>query len=138
MRSVHVGAVLVAAVVGGCGGDSNGGSDNASRYSGAEADVASVVDAFATAGNEGDGQRICTDVFALPLAKNVERKSKQSCAGEIEDNLPKGEYELDIDQIQVRGSTATATVTDQDGNSSVFSFVKDGSDWRVLRITGAQ
>jgi ketosteroid isomerase-like protein len=133
MRVVPLSALLAATAAIGCGG--GGDSGDTSGYSGAEGDVAAVVNDFADAGNAGDGARICDQILALPLAKNVERKSKQSCAAEIEDNLPRGKYKLGIDSIDVKGATATVKVTDEAQNRSVFYFVKDGNDWRVLRIT---
>jgi hypothetical protein len=137
MRIAYFGAVLAASMAAGCGGGDDEGSSNADRYDGDEADVASVVDEFANAGRDGDGEKVCEEIFALPLAKNVEREAKQSCTSEVEENLPEGEYELEVDDVDVEGSTATAEVTDQDDNRSVLHFVKDGEDWRVLRVTEA-
>jgi hypothetical protein len=126
-------ALLAAAFVIGCGGDDD--ETNADRYDGEEAEVAGLVDDFAEAGRDGDGQRICDQIFADALAANVEKESKQSCATEVEENIPEGDYELEVDSVDVNGDEATAAVTDQDDNKSVLHVVKIDSDWRVLRVT---
>ena len=128
-----MGALLGIALVIGCGGDDE--ETNADRYEGEEAEVAGLVDDFAEAGREGDGEKVCEQLFAEALAKNVEREADQSCASEVEDNLPEDEYELEVDSVDVTDDTATVAVTDQDDNKSILHVVKVDSDWRVLRVT---
>lgn len=137
-RIAYLGAVVGASLAVGCGGDDDNGSDNADRYEGAEREVAAVVDDFAAAGRDGDGARVCDEIFAAALARNVQREAGQSCQTEVEENLPEGEYELDANAVDVKGQAATATVTDQDDNRSVLHMVKSGDDWRILRVTGAR
>ena len=133
VRIRHVGALLGVAFAIGCGGDDE--ETNADRYEGEEAEVAGLVDDFAEAGREGDGETVCEQIFAEALAKNVEREANQSCASEVEDNLPEDEYELEVDSVDVSDDAATVAVTDQDDNKSVLHVVKVDSDWRVLRVT---
>ena len=138
MRIAYFGAIVGASLAIGCGGDDDdGGSSNADRYEGDEREVAALVDDFANAGREGDGARVCDEIFAVALTRNVEREAKQSCATEVEENLPEGDYELEVDDVNVKGQTATANVTDQDDNSSVLHMVKTGDAWRILRVTSA-
>ena len=137
MRKPLIAALIGASLVAGCGGGDDEDS-NASRYEGDEADVAGVVDDFAAAGKDGDGAKICNEIFDAALAKNVEREAKQSCASEVQDNLPEGEYDLTVNSIQVKGNAATAAVTDQDDNKSVLFMTKKGDAWRVFRVTPAQ
>jgi len=125
------------AVAAGCGDDDDV-NNNADNYDGTEAEVASVVDDFANAGRDGDGTKICEDIFSTELADNIERESGQSCPSEVEDNLPEGEYELEIDTLAVDGDTATAAVTDQEDNSSVLHIDKVDDVWRVARVTPAE
>jgi hypothetical protein len=131
-----MGALLGVTLAVGCGGDDE--KSNADRYDGDDADVAAVVDDFAEAGHDGDGARICSEIFATALAENVERAAKQSCQSEVQENLPEGEYELTADNIEVKGKTATAAVTDQDDNESVLHLVKSGDKWQILRVTPSQ
>lgn len=133
LRLRHMCAVAGLTLVIGCGGDDE--ETNADRYEGEEAEVAGLVDDFAEAGRESDGERVCDQIFAAELAKNVERESQQSCASEVEENLPEDEYELEVDSVDVKGDTATVAVTDQADNKSVLHVVKIEADWRVLRVT---
>jgi len=143
MRRVRVkGAAFVAvlcttAIAVGCGDDDDV-NNNADNYDGTEAEVANVVDDFANAGRDGDGTKICEDIFTTELAGNIERESGQSCPSEVEDNLPEDEYELEIDTLAVDGDTATAAVTDQEDNSSVLHIEKVDDVWRIARVTPAQ
>ena len=136
-RTAYVAALCAFAVAAGCGDDDDV-NNNADNYDGTEAEVASVVDDFANAGRDGDGTKICEDIFSTELADNIERESGQSCPSEVEDNLPEGEYELEIDTLAVDGDTATAAVTDQEDNSSVLHVDKVDDVWRVARVTPAE
>lgn len=134
MRVAYFGAAIAAAAIAaGCGG----GDDNGSDQGGAEKAVTAQVAAFANAGREGNGDLICTQVFAPALAENVRRAAKQSCAAEVEDNLPSGKYELKVDSVEVKGDNADVQVTDQAGHTSVMHFIKIEKEWRVIRITKA-
>ena len=132
-RLTYLTALLAMAFAIGCGGDDD--DTNADRYDGEEAEVAGLVDDFAEAGRDGDGERICDQIFAEALAANVEKEASQSCATEVEENLPEGDYELEVDSVDVNGDEATVAVTDQDDNKSVLQIVKIDSDWRILRVT---
>jgi len=135
--TAYVAALCAFAVAAGCGDDDDV-NNNADNYDGTEAEVANVVDDFANAGRDGDGTKICEDIFSTELADNIERESGQSCPSEVEDNLPEGEYELEIDTLAVDGDTATAAVTDQEDNSSVLHIDKVDDVWRVARVTPAE
>jgi hypothetical protein len=135
-RIASLAALCAAFLVVGCGGDDgDGGSNNADDYSGTEADVASVVDDLANAANDGDGSQICDEIFAPEFAEFVESEADQTCASEIEDNIPEGDYELEIDTLEVDEETATVGVTDQDGNETVLHLETVDGDWRVTRFT---
>lgn len=128
-------ALSAAVVAIGCGGDDDDANNNADNYDGTDAEVAAVVDDFANAGRDGDGAKVCNEIFSEELSGNVEEQSGQSCASEVEDNLPEGDYELTVDTLQVKGDTATVGVTDQDDNESVLHLERTDSDWRIARVT---
>jgi hypothetical protein len=132
--AVAAAVVVVVAVLLLFGGDDDV-NNNADRYDGTEGEVAAVVDEFANAGRDGDGTKVCEDIFTADLAKNIERESGQSCASEVQENLPEGEYELEVDTIGVEGDTATVGVTDQEDNTSVLHFSKVDAAWRISRVT---
>ena len=119
----------------GCGDDGDDVNNNADDYSGQDAEVAQVVDDFANAGRDGDGEKICGEIFSEELTQNVEKAAEQSCPTEVQDNLPEDEYELEVNTLEVSGSTATVGVTDQDDNKSVLHIEKDGASWRIARVT---
>ena len=127
-------ALSAAVVAIGCGGDDDV-NNNADNYDGTDGEVASVVDDFGNAGRDGDGDRVCDEIFTEELAGNVEEESGQSCASEVEDNLPEDDYELTIDSLEVEDDTATVGVTDQDDNESVLHLEQADGDWRVARVT---
>ena len=127
-------ALSAAVVAIGCGGDDDV-NNNADNYDGTDAEVASVVDDFANAGRDGDGEKVCDEIFTENLAKNIEQEAGQSCATEVEDNLPEGDYEITIDSLEVEDDTATVGVTDQDDNASVLHIQRADGDWRVARVT---
>ncbi|MEA2387107.1 MAG: hypothetical protein QOJ22_1281 [Thermoleophilaceae bacterium] len=136
MRMAYFGALFGASLAIGCGGGDDEKS-NADGFEGVDRDVAGVIDDFAEAGSGGDGARVCDEIFADALKRNIERESKQSCASEVRENLPEDEYELDVDTIQVDGNSATVTVTDQDDNRSALIMTKTGDDWRIFRVRAA-
>jgi hypothetical protein len=134
-RIVFVAALLAGALVIGCGDDGDDVNNNADDYSGQDAEVAQLVDDFANAGRDGNGEEVCDEIFSEELAKNVEKEAGQSCPTEVAENLTEGDYELDVDTLEVNGDTATVGVTDQDDNKSVLHIEKIGADWRIARVT---
>jgi hypothetical protein len=127
-------AVSATVVAIGCGDDDDV-NNNADNYEGTEAEVAALIDDFANAGRDGNGEEVCDEIFAETLSKNVEQAAGQSCASEVEDNLPEGDYELTVDSLEVDGDTATVGVTDQDDNESVLHVQRVDGDWQVARVT---
>jgi hypothetical protein len=136
-RLAYVAAVSAAAVAIGCGGDDEDVNNNAENYDGTDAEVAGLVDDFANAGRDGDGTKVCEEIFTSQLAANVEREAGQSCPTEVEENLQEDEYELEIDSLQVDGDTAEVGVSDQDDNSSVLHIENADGAWRIARVTPA-
>ncbi len=126
------------AIAAGCGGGDDDVNNNADDYEGTDAEVAGLVDDFANAGRDGDGTKICEDIFTSELASNIERESGQSCPSEVQDNLPEGDYELEVDSLAVDGDAATAEVSDQDDNSSTLHIERVDDAWRVARVTPAE
>jgi hypothetical protein len=127
--------VVVAVVLLIAGGGDDDVNNNADRYEGTEAEVATVIDDFANAGRDGDGEKICDEIFTAQLASNIEREAGQSCPTEVEENLPEDEYELEVDTLEVDGDNATVAVTDQDDNTSVLHISKVDAIWRIARVT---
>ena len=132
VAAVAVVVIVVLLITGGGDDDVN---NNADRYEGTEAEVAVVVDDFANAGRDGDGTKICEEIFTTELVDNVERESGQSCPSEVQEELPEGEYELEIDTLEMDGDTATVGVTEEDGDRSILHMTKVDAAWRIARVT---
>jgi hypothetical protein len=137
-RIYFVVVASAAALAIGCGDDGDDVNNNAENYEGTEAEVAGLVDDCANAGRDGDGTKVCEEIFAAELAENVEQEAGQTCPSEVEENLPEDEYELEIDSLELDGDTATVGVTDQDDNSSVLHVEKIDAAWRIARVTPAE
>ena len=134
-RAAYVVALSAAAIAIGCGDDGDDVNSNADNYSGTEAEVAGVVDDLGNAGRDGDGTVICDEIFTPEFAEFVESEAGQSCASEIQENVPEGDYELEIETVEVDGDTATVGITDQDDNETVLHMERADGDWRITRFT---
>ena len=115
-------------------GDDDDANNNADNYDGTDAEVAQLVDEFANAGRDGNGEEVCEEIFTEELAQSVEEAAGQSCASEVEDNLPEGDYELEVDTLEVNGDTATVGVTDQNDDEFVIQVQKVDAEWRIAGI----
>ena len=134
-RLAYTAFLCTAAIAAGCGGDGDDVNNNADDFDGTEADVAGLVDDFANAARDGDGDEICDEIFSSELADSIEKAAGQSCASEVEDNLEQDEYELEIDSLNVDGDAATANVTDQKDRSSMLHIQKVDDEWRIAAVT---
>src|SRR5688500_20199335 len=137
-RVVGVAALCAAAIAAGCGDDDDSVNNNAENYDGTDAEVAGLVDDFASAGRDGDGTKVCDEIFTTELSGNIEQESGQSCASEVEENLPEGDYALEVRAEEVDGDAATVGVTDQDDNSSILHVEKIDDVWRIARVSPAE
>ena len=70
------------------------------------------------------------------LAESIASASQHSCEAEVRKTLTSRDASLSVARkIDVKGSHATATVHEQNGSTSTVGFVKDGSRWRIERVT---
>lgn len=134
-RVTYVAALCAGTLAIGCGGDDDDASNNADNYDGTDAEVAGLVDDFANAARDGDGAEVCDEIFAAELAGNIEDESGQSCASEVEENLEEGEYELEIDSLEVEEDAATVGATDQADRTSTLHVQRIDGTWRIVAVT---
>ncbi len=130
-----LGAVL--ALVG-CGGSDTEppSTQKLSTVSGDQRNVLATVDALQTASRNGDGDRVCDDLFSPGLVKSVEAAAGQSCAKEVRQRLFTPDAEISVSRdIKVDGARGTAVVREQIGNVSKLSLVKQDARWRIDRVT---
>jgi hypothetical protein len=139
VRNVKVLATVIAtsAALGACGGSDDGKEPSA--VSGDQRGVLSTVDALQSASRQGDVGRICDDLFTEALAKSIQEASKHSCEDEVRGTLASPDARFSVEQnIVIEGSSARATIREQNGNTSTVDLTKQEGRWRIARVTPAQ
>jgi hypothetical protein len=123
---VAVAAVGVIALRGG-----SSGSD--------EDQVRDVLSALQTASRDGDGERICNELFTPKLAALVSASSDAgSCTAEVKNQLFAPDTQIEVQSVEVPDSSnATATVEEANGNVSKVFLVKQDGHWRIRSVTPA-
>jgi hypothetical protein len=111
-----------------------GGDDKSDRDQ-----IDQVMADLQSASRDGDGSRICQEIFTPKLAALISRSSKSGdCATEVKAKLFAPDAKIDVESVDVPdGSTATATVKEGNGNVSKVSLVKQGGEWRIRGVTAA-
>ena len=133
-----VGVLLVAVVVAvvlvgrGSGGSSDTGSSDQDA-------VRQVMTDLQTASRDGDGQRICDQIFTPKLSDSVTKSSTSgSCATEVKAKLFSPATKIEIQNVDVPDeSNATVTVKEANGNTSTVFLVKQSGRWRIRSVTAA-
>jgi hypothetical protein len=133
MRRIHgpLTLLLVALALAGCTTQQESSAD---RFQGAEADVAEVVDDLAAASRSGDGEEICTQIVTAQLAEEL--AAGDACKDEVEQALSDAnDYDLEVRDVTVSGSTATAEVRQgDDGRTATLEFERGRDGWRVTSL----
>ena len=134
VKHAAVAAVVAAAAIAGCGGDS--ASDQ--KQSDEDA-VRQVLTDLQEASRSGDGERICTQIFTPKLADSVTKSaSSGSCAKEVKRKLFSPKTQIAVEDVTVPDTAnATATVKEQNGNRSTVFLVKQSGRWRVRAVQPA-
>ena len=127
-----VAVVAAALLVGrGLGGDDSSSSDQDA--------VRQVMTNLQTASREGDGQRICNQIFTPKLSNSVTRSSASgSCAAEVKAKLFSPQTQIEVETVAVTDeSNATVVVKEANGNTSTVFLVKQSGLWRIRSVTPA-
>jgi hypothetical protein len=139
-RLAVVAVVTASVALAGCGGGSGGNkSAGATSKSDASAAVKQVMTDLQTASRQGDGSRICTQIFTPKLADSVTKSAPSgSCAKEAKRNLFSSSAHIGVENIDVPDSVnATATIKEANGNVSNVFLVKQGGRWRIRSVQAA-
>jgi len=128
-----VGLLVVAAAVVGVIALRGGSSGSA------EDQVREVMSDLQAASQDGDGDRICNELFTPKLAALVSASSDTgSCTAEVKNQLFSPETQIEVQSVDVPdGSNATATVEEANGNVSKVFLVKQDGRWRIRSVTPA-
>jgi len=120
-------AVGAALPLGGC----FGGGDKSDRDQ-----IDQVMSDLQSASRDGDGSRICQEIFTPKLAALISRSAKSgTCATEVKAKLFAPDAKIDVENVDV--PNATATVKEANGNLSKVYLVKQGGEWRIRRVAPA-
>src|SRR3954471_24643618 len=100
-----------------------------------QAAIAKLVDDLAAAGRSKNAKKICTEILAKQLVDEL-----KSAGGDCEREMDRAihdatDYDLQVDDVKVTGSTATARV--RQGTSkkvATFAFVKEKGGWRASAL----
>jgi hypothetical protein len=136
MRPVHA-SIAVLAVALALGGCTAAGSSSAGDFTGAESDVAKVVDDLQSAGRSGSPDKVCNDIFTKELADKF-AAGNSTCVDEVEKAMRDvSDFNLDVTDITVNGSTATAKVEQgKEKRTATFTFERIGNGWRASSLSG--
>ena len=123
-------ALLIALALAGCGAAGN-------EFEGEERAVAQTVADLASAAQGGQGEEICGRLLAPELVDRLADGSR-SCAQEVTAAVRDAQdHTLEVKDVEVRGTTATARVEDGDGREQRLELVKEGgADWKVSAFGG--
>ena len=101
--------------------------------------VRQVLTDLETARREGDGERICNQIFTPKLANLVTSSSTSgSCATEVKSKLFAPDAQLEVQSVNVTDeSNATAIVEEANGNTSTVFLVRQSGVWRIRSVTPA-
>src|SRR4051812_10767408 len=100
-----------------------------------QAAIAKLVDDLAAAGRAKNAKKICTEILAKQLVDEL-KSAGGNCEQEMERAIKDAsDYDLQVDDVKVTGSTATARV--RQGTSkkvATFAFVKEKGGWRATAL----
>jgi hypothetical protein len=105
------------------------------KLTGAQKDVADLVDKLATAGQRHDASTICNDILSKQLLTEL-KNAGGDCETEMKDAISDAtDYDLQVRSVKVNGNNATAQVRQgDDGKVSTFTFVKESGGWRASAL----
>ena len=121
--------VVLGLTAAGCAASNN----SATKFQGAERDVAKAVDDLGTAGKRKDDSRICTKLLTSELAAQM-KSAGTTCEQELSDAMADADdYDLTVKDVSISGPTATAQVENND-KTYTLRLQKVGADWRIASL----
>jgi hypothetical protein len=137
MRRAFLAAPVVALLLSGCGAAADNQESKFTEGSD-QAQIASLVDKLSTAGAARDADTICTEVLATTLVNEL-KAANGNCVTEMDRAIKDAsDYDLQIVDVKVNGSTATARIAQGDTDArATFTFVKEKGGWRATALGGS-
>jgi hypothetical protein len=129
-------AILPVLLLAGCGAAAQ--QSSVDKFKGDERAVAQKVEDLQEAGTQGEPARICTDILSRTLVQQLETAGAD-CTEEMQKAIEDADdYELEVRDVTISGTTATATVRrGDDGPTQKMEFTREGSDWRATSLSGS-
>jgi hypothetical protein len=127
-------ALLAALALAGCGAEAEPSS--VEKFQGEERAVAQKVEDLQEAGEGRNPEDICSDILASSLVQQLEAANVK-CADEMEKAIDDADdYDLQVQDVTVSGSTATAQVRrGDDGPTETMEFKKEDGQWRATSLS---
>ena len=129
-------ALAFGAFAAGCGRSE---PDSSGKFKGEEKLVANAIEDLQDAGRKGDATRICRDLLARDVVRTISKAGDKTCAQRVKDSLDDADvFDLSVKSVTVKGATATATVTSDDGNEKdrvdTMTLAKEGKRWKIAAL----
>jgi hypothetical protein len=124
-------ALLLAAAIAGCGQAPTSAGD----FKGSEKDVADTIEQLQTSAQNRKPADICSEVLSRGLVEKL-KTSGNDCVDEMENVTGDADdFELDVTDVTVTGTTATARVKarkgDRDDAVTTFALAREDGQWRL-------
>jgi len=126
--------LLAALALAGCGAQTQ--QSSAEKFQGEERAVAQKVEELQEAGEGREPEDICSNILASSLVQQIEAAGVK-CADEMEKAIDDADdYDLQVQEVTVSGSTATAQVRrGDDGPTETMEFAKENGQWRATSLS---
>jgi hypothetical protein len=128
--------ILPLLLLAGCGASTQPSS--VERFRGEERAVAQKIEDLQQAGERQEPETICNEILARSLVQQLEAAGT-TCQQEMQKAIEDADdYDLDVRDVNVEGSTATATVRrGDDGPTETMEFTQEGGQWRATSLSGS-
>ena len=126
---------LVALLLSACGG--NAPRDSAEEFSGPDKAVAAAVEAMEEAAREDDARRLCTDLLSQKLLATLREQGTTCTTAAREAFKDASSKDLTVDDVTIRGDTATAKVISGSGSNEktdTLQLERAGAGWRISSL----
>jgi hypothetical protein len=111
--------------------------DSAEDFSGADRAVAATVERMETAAREDDPERLCTQLLSEKLLAAIEEGGTNCVTAAREGFKDASSKDLTVDDVEIRGDTATAKITSGSGSSEksdTLQLEKVGAGWKIASL----
>jgi hypothetical protein len=128
--------LALAAALAGCTTQSTT-KDSSGKFRGDQRLVANTVEDFESAASKGDQDKICRDLLATGLLRQLAQRGG-TCEKVVDETLKDTDsFGLSVESVRIGGPEATVRVKADRGSNDVFrnlTLVRQGRGWRISRF----